>query len=190
MQILSTFSGTAWSRPPFSRPLPAWGLLSAALRRPAATAESLQSCPTLCNPIDGCPPGSPVLGILQARDVQESPLTPRHPPHPRALALCIPSPEALSQTNACPAGCCRIPSQLKRPLPTPTQSPRGSKAGEIRGGRRGERSGGGESPRSKPCTCLGNFQTPPQPQQETLGSGIGPLPQQEASQLFSTKSQR
>ena len=32
-----------------------------------ATAKSLQSCPTLCNPIDGSPPGSPILGILQAR---------------------------------------------------------------------------------------------------------------------------
>ena len=32
----------------------------------AATAKSLQSCPTLCDPIDGSPPGSPVPGILQA----------------------------------------------------------------------------------------------------------------------------
>ena len=33
----------------------------------AAAAKSLQSCPTLCNPVDGSPPGSPVPGILQAR---------------------------------------------------------------------------------------------------------------------------
>ena len=33
----------------------------------AAVAKSLQSCPTLCDPIDGSPPGSPVPGILQAR---------------------------------------------------------------------------------------------------------------------------
>ena len=33
----------------------------------AATAKSLQSCPTLCDPIDGSPPGSPIPGILQAR---------------------------------------------------------------------------------------------------------------------------
>ena len=32
-----------------------------------ATAKSRQSCPTLCNPIDGSPPGSPIPGILQAR---------------------------------------------------------------------------------------------------------------------------
>ena len=32
----------------------------------AAAAKSLQSCPTLCDPPDGSPPGSPVLGILQA----------------------------------------------------------------------------------------------------------------------------
>ena len=33
----------------------------------AAAAKSLQSCPTLCDPIDGSPPGSAVPGILQAR---------------------------------------------------------------------------------------------------------------------------
>ena len=33
----------------------------------ATAAKSLQSCPTLCDPIDGSPPGSPVPGILQAR---------------------------------------------------------------------------------------------------------------------------
>ena len=33
----------------------------------AAAAKSLQSCPTLCDPIDGSTPGSPVPGILQAR---------------------------------------------------------------------------------------------------------------------------
>ena len=36
----------------------------------AATAKSIQSCPTLCNPIDGGPPGSPVPGILQARTLE------------------------------------------------------------------------------------------------------------------------
>jgi len=36
----------------------------------AATAKSLQSCPTLCDPIDGSPPGSPVPGILQARTLE------------------------------------------------------------------------------------------------------------------------
>ena len=32
-----------------------------------AAAKSPQSCPTLCDPVDGSPPGSPVPGILQAR---------------------------------------------------------------------------------------------------------------------------
>ena len=36
----------------------------------ATAAESLQSCPTLCDPIDGSPPGSPVPGILQAGTLQ------------------------------------------------------------------------------------------------------------------------
>ena len=38
----------------------------------AAAAESLQSCLTLCDPIDGSPPGSPVPGILQARVLEWS----------------------------------------------------------------------------------------------------------------------
>ena len=37
---------------------------------PAAAAKSLQSCPTLCDPKDGSPPGSPVPGILQARTLE------------------------------------------------------------------------------------------------------------------------
>ena len=36
----------------------------------AAAAKSLQSCPTLCDPIEGSPPGSPVPGILQARTLE------------------------------------------------------------------------------------------------------------------------
>ena len=36
----------------------------------AAAAKSLQSCPTLCDPIDGSPPGSSVPGILQARRLE------------------------------------------------------------------------------------------------------------------------
>ena len=36
----------------------------------AAAAKSLQSCPTLCDPLDGSPPSSPVPGILQARTLE------------------------------------------------------------------------------------------------------------------------
>ena len=36
----------------------------------AAAAKSLQSCPTLCNPIDSSPPGSPIPGILKARTLE------------------------------------------------------------------------------------------------------------------------
>ena len=35
-----------------------------------SAAKSLQSCPTLCDPVDGSPPGSPVPGILQARTLE------------------------------------------------------------------------------------------------------------------------
>ena len=45
----------------------------------AAAAKSLQSCPTLCDPLDGSPPGSPVPGILQARILSGLPFpSPRH----------------------------------------------------------------------------------------------------------------
>ena len=36
----------------------------------AAAAKLLQTCPTLCDPTDGSPPGSPVPGILQARTLE------------------------------------------------------------------------------------------------------------------------
>ena len=39
-------------------------------QRVAATVKPLQSCPTLCDPIDGSPPGSPIPGILQARTLE------------------------------------------------------------------------------------------------------------------------
>ena len=46
----------------------AWRILSITLLAcAAATAKSLQLCPTLCDPIDGSPPGSPFPGILQAK---------------------------------------------------------------------------------------------------------------------------
>ena len=44
-----------------------WALESITTNKAAAAAKSLQSCPTLCEPIDGSPPGSFVHGIFQAR---------------------------------------------------------------------------------------------------------------------------
>ena len=45
----------------------------------SAAAKSLQSCPTLCDPIAGSPPGSPVPGILQARTLSGLPFpSPMH----------------------------------------------------------------------------------------------------------------
>ena len=45
-------------------------LFNWALQKLAAAAKSLQFCPTLCNPIDSSPPGSPVPGIPQARTLE------------------------------------------------------------------------------------------------------------------------
>ena len=47
-----------------------WATWEALSTYAAATAKSLQSCRTLCNPIDGSAPGSPVPGILQARTLE------------------------------------------------------------------------------------------------------------------------
>ena len=46
------------------------GVATSQTRLAAAAAKSLQSCPTLCDPIDGSPPGSAVPGILQARTLE------------------------------------------------------------------------------------------------------------------------
>ena len=57
-------------------PVPGWkvvGLSTSSfflLCPAAAAAKSLQSCPTLCDPIDGSPIGSPIPGILQARTLE------------------------------------------------------------------------------------------------------------------------
>ena len=48
----------------------AWRLILGSSTEAAAAAKSLQSCPTLCNPIDGNPLGSPIPGILQARTLE------------------------------------------------------------------------------------------------------------------------
>ena len=62
----------------------------AAAAAAAAAAKSLHSCPTLCNPIDGSPPGSPVPGIFQARVLERGAITfsaktPQMPPNPQIL---------------------------------------------------------------------------------------------------------
>ena len=58
-------------------------------KRAGAAAKSLQSCPTLCNPIDGNPPVSPVPGILQARTLEWVPISfSKARTHTKALQLC------------------------------------------------------------------------------------------------------
>ena len=46
------------------------GVEGSVVESAAAAAKSLQSCPTLCDPIDVSPPGSPTPGILQARTLE------------------------------------------------------------------------------------------------------------------------
>ena len=53
---------------PYKDMNPIMRTLMTSSKHPAA--KSLQSCPTLCDPIDGGPPGSPVPGILQARTLE------------------------------------------------------------------------------------------------------------------------
>ena len=66
-------------------PLPSNSLLTLA----AATAKSLQLCPTLCDPIDGSPPGSPVPGILQARTLEWVAAGSQHIAYWVHIAYCI-----------------------------------------------------------------------------------------------------
>ena len=56
--------------PPLTNPLHPQRNLSSESHAAAAAAKSLQSCPTLCYPIDGNPPGSPIPRILQARTLE------------------------------------------------------------------------------------------------------------------------
>ena len=51
-------------------PVVMYGCDSWTIKKAAAAAKSLQSCPTLCDPIDGSPLGYPVPGILQARTLE------------------------------------------------------------------------------------------------------------------------
>ena len=62
----------SWA-PVNAHPEAAWvksGIESLITAAAAASAKSLQSCPTLCDPIDSSPPDSPVPGILQARTLE------------------------------------------------------------------------------------------------------------------------
>ena len=52
-----------------------WFVLVSLLAAAAAAAKSLQSCPSLWDPTDGSPPGSPVPGILQARTLEWVPIS-------------------------------------------------------------------------------------------------------------------
>ena len=66
-------TSTPWPPPASScllPPLPSHNRLRVTTAAAAAAAKSLQSCPTLCNPRDDSPPGSPVPGILQARTLE------------------------------------------------------------------------------------------------------------------------
>ena len=72
--LLATPWTAAYQAPPsigFSRQEYWSGLpLPSPTFQPAAAAKSLQLCLTLCDPIDGSPPGSPIPGILQARTLK------------------------------------------------------------------------------------------------------------------------
>ena len=65
----------------------------------AAAAKSLQSCPTLCDPTDSSPPGSPVPGILQARVLERGAIASSVEWERRSLAWCCPC-----QDPGCPQG--------------------------------------------------------------------------------------
>ena len=59
-----------WCHPTISSSVVPFSCLQSYKHPAAAAAKLLQSCPTLCDPIDGSPPGSPIPGILQARTLE------------------------------------------------------------------------------------------------------------------------
>ena len=74
LSTLGTGAGQAGFGPhnflSFKKAYGLWGAWGTTKRTAAAAAKSLQLCLTLCDPIDGSPPGSAVPGILQARTLE------------------------------------------------------------------------------------------------------------------------
>ena len=72
----------------------------------AAAAKSLQSCPTLCDPTDSSPPGSPVPGILQARTLEWG----------HFLLQCVKMKSESEVTQSCPTSSdpmdCSLPGKI------------------------------------------------------------------------------
>ena len=91
-----------WSRLPFPSP----GDLPDAGIKPAAATKSLQSCPTLCDPIDGSPPGSPIPGILQARTLEWGAIAFSESnlglPHCRQILYCLSYPDNMRDSLSKP----------------------------------------------------------------------------------------
>ena len=76
------------------------------IQHAAAAAKSPQSCPTLCNPRDGSPPGSPVPGILQARTLEWV-----------AISQCMKVKSESEVTQLCPTLRDPMDCSLQAPLP-------------------------------------------------------------------------
>ena len=96
-----------------------------------AAAKSLQSCPTLCDPIDGSPPGSPIPGILQARTLEWVAISFSNAwkwkVKVKSLRRVRPSATPWTAALQAPAsmGFSRQESWSGVPLPSPTQNMRG-----------------------------------------------------------------
>jgi len=73
LQVLTRNCGSGYGIGANWSAWPKWWIIesqSSVYATVAAAAKSLQLCPTLCDPIDGSPPGSPFAGILQARTLE------------------------------------------------------------------------------------------------------------------------
>ena len=130
MTVTSLFTDMAGNIP-FLIALLKWqekGFLLRAAAAAAAAAKSLQSCPTLCDPIDGSPSGSPVPGILQARTLEWVAISfsnawkwkvkVKSLSHVRLVA----TPWTAAYQAAPPMGFCRQEYWSRVPLPSPSRS--------------------------------------------------------------------
>ena len=68
--LLNSWPSSRWCHPTVSQSVIPFSSCLQSFPAAAAAAKPLQSCPTLCDTIDGSPPGSPIPGILQARTLE------------------------------------------------------------------------------------------------------------------------
>ena len=112
----SALQNQAWVHPSTPKPRPCAAKPTyqhGVVVKAAAAAKSLQSCPTLCDPIDGSPPGSSIHGILQARVLEWGAIAFSGSEGKYSIYICKP-PNMSSFISVVLGVSCLMPAELKR----------------------------------------------------------------------------